>query len=155
MGDTGRYWAILRDTARHCATLRDTARHCATLRDTARHCATLRDTAIESFHRSRKAYNYNNKVRPLKKTLRADLFLSCLGDIHASLPDVTNQATEFVGACYGHKHHTSMSEARKMPWAAKVGNGSRSTPHLNNLPPLNEHTFRLVYGNMHNIQHHY
>ena len=72
---------------------------------------------------------------------------------------MTKQATEFVGACYGHKHHTSMSEARKMSWAAKVGKGSTSTPHLNNLPPtteafietLNEHTFRLVYGNMHYI----
>ena len=77
------------------------------------------------------------KVKALK-TLRAGFSLSCLGDIHASFPDVTKQATLFVGAWYGHKHHTSMSEARKMSWAAKVGKGSTSTPHLNNLPPTTE-----------------
>ena len=78
------------------------------------------------------------KVKALK-TLRAGFSLSCLGDIHASLPDVTKQETECVGACYGHKHHTSMSEARKkMSLAAKVGKGSTSTPHLNNLPPTTE-----------------
>ena len=77
------------------------------------------------------------KVKALK-TLRAGFSLSCLSDIHASFPDVTKQATEFVGACYGHKHHTSMSEARKMSWAAKVGKGSTSTQHLNNLPPTTE-----------------
>ena len=77
------------------------------------------------------------KVKALK-TLRAGFSLSCLSDIHASFPDVTKQATEFVGACYGHKDHTSMSEARKMSWAAKVGKGSTSTQHLNNLPPTTE-----------------
>ena len=51
---------------------------------------------------------------------------------------MTKQATESVGACYGHKHHTSMSEARNMSWAAKEGKGSTSTPHLNNLPPTTE-----------------
>ena len=71
--------------------------------------------------------------------------MSCLGDIHASFPDVTKQATEFVGACYGHKHHTSMSEARKMSWAAKVGKGSTSTQHLNNLPPTTAHIQACVW----------
>ena len=74
----------------------------------------------------------------IKKTLRAAFSLSCLGDIHASLHDVTKQATEFDGACYSHKHHTSMSEARKMSWAAKLDKGSTSTSHLNNLPPTTE-----------------
>ena len=78
-----------------------------------------------------------SKVKALK-TLRAGFSLSCLGNIHASFPDVRKQATEFVGACYGHKHHTSMSEARKMSWAAKVGKGSTSTPYLNNLSPTIE-----------------
>ena len=31
-----------------------------------------------------------------------------------------------------------MSEARKMSWAAKVGKGSTSTPHLNNIIPTTE-----------------
>ena len=31
-----------------------------------------------------------------------------------------------------------MSESRKMSWEAKVGNGSTSTPQLNNLPPTTE-----------------
>ena len=31
-----------------------------------------------------------------------------------------------------------MSEARNMSWAAQVGKGNTSTPHLNNLPPTTE-----------------
>ena len=50
-----------------------------------------------------------------------------------------------------------------MSWAAKVGKGSTSTPHLNNLPPTTEafieHVKRahiqIVYENMHYIQQHH
>ena len=77
------------------------------------------------------------KVKALK-ILRSGYSLSCVGDSNASLTDVTTQATRFVGACYGHKHCSSMSGARQMSWAAKVGKGSASTPQLNCLPPSTE-----------------
>ena len=56
-----------------------------------------------------------------------------------------------------------MSETRNVSWAEKVGKGSTSTPHLNNIPPTTEAFIenvkrahiQLVCGNMHYIQRHH
>ena len=77
------------------------------------------------------------KVRALK-VLRDGYSLSLLGDIHALLPYITRQASEFVAACYGHKDCSNMSEARKKSWATKVGKSTTAIPQLKSLPPITE-----------------
>ena len=64
--------------------------------------------------------------------------LALLGHFDASLPEVIQQATAFMTACYGQKNSETMSIARVNAWAAKTGKGYVSTPKLCTLPPTSE-----------------
>ncbi|KAG0714433.1 hypothetical protein GWK47_014176 [Chionoecetes opilio] len=79
---------------------------------------------------------------PVLKVVRSGLLLSLLGQIDASLPSVTQQATKFMTACYGQNNSDTMSNARLSAWAAKTGKGYTSTPKLSSLPPTSERPSR-------------
>lgn len=65
--------------------------------------------------------------------------LDLIGNVEAEWSDVLEQATKFIGACYGQPKTKSMSEARVKVWTEKVGrSGATNTPPLATLPPATE-----------------
>lgn len=65
--------------------------------------------------------------------------LSSLGCLNAPLSDVIDQATQFIGSCYGKGiKETTMSGFRYKVWAGKFGNTSSWTPKIETLPPSTE-----------------
>ncbi|CAH3121622.1 unnamed protein product [Porites lobata] len=75
----------------------------------------------------------------IRTLLAAPDSLSLLGCLDATLSDVVDQATTFIGACYSKKiKDTTMSGFRYKVWAAKFGKTSSSTPKIETLPPSTE-----------------
>ena len=73
------------------------------------------------------------------KVLKTGLPLDMIGNAKANWPEVLEQATQFIGSCYGQSKSTSMSEARVSVWTSKTGkSGVTSTPKLCSLPPTTE-----------------
>ena len=64
--------------------------------------------------------------------------LDHVGDINSSLPDVLNQATPCILACYGQSGCHSMTEARHHMWSKKVSKSTAGAPKLKSLPPTTE-----------------
>lgn len=73
------------------------------------------------------------------KVLKSGHPLNVLGNVDAAWPDVMEQATQFMAACYGQRKSNSMSEVRIGVWRARTGRpGSTTTPKLCSLPPTTE-----------------
>ena len=77
------------------------------------------------------------KMKILKTLKQGNHSLSCLGDSNANWPDVVNQATSFMLACYGVPKLDSMTPARTNLWKTGVGRGSSTMPKLCSVPPTN------------------
>ena len=75
----------------------------------------------------------------LKKHVAAPDSLTNLGSLDAPLPDVVDQATKFMGTCYGSKvNGMTTSDIRYQVWATKFGNTATPAPKIQTLPPLTE-----------------
>ena len=74
------------------------------------------------------------KMKILKILKQGNYSLSCLGDSNANWPDVVEQATSFMLACYGVPKLDSMTQARANQWKTRVGRGSSTMPKLCSLP---------------------
>ena len=62
--------------------------------------------------------------------------LNLLGDLNATIEDITSQATMFMCSCYNITEATTMTEARIKSWLYKTGRKSASkVPELCTLPP--------------------
>jgi len=73
------------------------------------------------------------------KVLSNGYELSKLGVIEEDFDEVLNEATSFIGACYGSKCQKSMSDIRFDIWTKKMGNRKATTaPKLRSLPPTTE-----------------
>ena len=57
----------------------------------------------------------------IEKLLKQGYDLSGIGNVHLSLNDVIQQATEFIAACYGVKDGSDMSDVRVHVWGKKNG----------------------------------
>ena len=71
----------------------------------------------------------------IEKLLKQGYDLSGIGNVHSSLNDVIQQATEFIAACYGVKDGSDMSDVRVHVWGKKNGKSQASAPNLAALPP--------------------
>ena len=70
------------------------------------------------------------------KTLKAKYTLENLGNVEADFDQVVEEATGFVGACYGVKDAADMSVLRYSVWASKMANLKlTSAPKLKTIPP--------------------
>ncbi|CAB4040931.1 Hypothetical predicted protein, partial [Paramuricea clavata] len=75
----------------------------------------------------------------LKNLIAAPNSLSLLGCSDAPLPDVVDQATKFISACYSKTvHEKTMSDVRYKIWTTKFGNTATSVPKIQALPPITE-----------------
>lgn len=75
----------------------------------------------------------------LKNLVAEPSSLSQLGCLDASLPEVIDQATNFIGSCYSSRlSEKTMSDFRYKIWAAKFGNAASSIPKIQSLPPTSE-----------------
>ena len=75
----------------------------------------------------------------LKKLDHAPSSLSKLGCLDTPLPEIIQQATVFIGACYNNKvNENTMSDVRYKVWAAKFGRSASSAPKIQSLPPTSE-----------------
>ena len=78
------------------------------------------------------------KATVLKVLLAGKLFYK-LGDPVAIVEEVIDEATEFVGACYGSKTQESISKVRYHIWAKRTSSKKiTKTPRLKSLPPTSE-----------------
>ena len=75
------------------------------------------------------------KMKIIKTLKQGNHSLSCLGDSNANWPDVVEQATSFMLACYGVLNLASMTQARANLWKTRGGRGSSTMPKLCSLPP--------------------
>ena len=75
----------------------------------------------------------------LKNLIAAPNSLSLFGCLDAPLSDVVDQATKFIGACYGNRvGKETMSDIRYKIWTTKFGNTATSAPKIQALPPTTE-----------------
>ena len=75
----------------------------------------------------------------LKNLIAAPNSLSLFGCLEAPLSDVVDQATKFIGACYGNRvGEETMSDIRYKIWTTKFGNTGTSAPKIQALPPSTE-----------------
>ena len=75
----------------------------------------------------------------LKKLVHAPSSLSKLGCLDTPLPEIIQQATVFISACYNNKvNENTMSDVRYKVWAAKFGRSASSAPKIQSLPPTSE-----------------
>ena len=92
--------------------------------------------------------------------MSAGIELNHLGDPKASLDDVMNESTHFIGACYGQKCEPSdtMSSIRYKVWVSGTSRkGASILPKLMSLPPLGKPLqrmqsgliFKLSFGKLH------
>ena len=58
------------------------------------------------------------------KLLRDGYILPSLGNINAELPDVVQESTIFIAACYGFAQCENMTTARQKLWKKRVGKSS-------------------------------
>ena len=76
------------------------------------------------------------KAKMLKAVQTNKCSLSLLGDLNATMEDITKQATAFVCRCYNSSGAATMTEARIKAWLTKTGRKSTSKiPKLCSLPP--------------------
>ena len=62
-----------------------------------------------------------------------------LGDLNSSLEDVMEEATKFIGACYGSKERDDMSQIRVDLWTKKMGKKNiTAAPPLKTIPPTSD-----------------
>ena len=75
----------------------------------------------------------------MKNLIAAPNSLSLFGCLDAPLSDVVDQATKFIGACYGNRvGEETMSDIRYKIWTTKFGNTATSAPKIQALPPTTE-----------------
>jgi len=76
------------------------------------------------------------KAKMLKTVQGGKCSLSLLGDLNATIEDITSQATMFMCSCYNITEATTMTEACIKSWVNKTGRKSASkVPKLCTLPP--------------------
>ena len=69
------------------------------------------------------------------KALRDGYILPSLGDTKAELPDVVQESTIFIAACYGFPQRENIKTARQKMWKKRVGKSSKSVVKVSSLPP--------------------
>ena len=69
------------------------------------------------------------------KALRDRYILPNLGDTNAELPDVVQESTIFIAACYGFPQRENIKTARQKMWKKRVGKSSKSVVKVSSLPP--------------------
>ena len=72
------------------------------------------------------------------KALRDGYILPSLGDTNAELPDVVQESTMFIAACYGISQRESIKTARQKIWKKRVWKSSKSVVKVSSLPPTAE-----------------
>ena len=77
------------------------------------------------------------KAKMFKTVQGGKSSLSLLGDLNATIEDITSQATMFMCLCYNITEATTMTETRTVKsWLNKTGRKSASkVPKLRTLPP--------------------
>jgi hypothetical protein len=84
------------------------------------------------------------------KTLSKGYDLQNLGNKEADFEEVFQEATAFIGACYGYQGTENMSQIRYQAWLTKTGRRNvMSTPKLKSLPPTKE-SFLMNVKRAHN-----
>jgi len=79
------------------------------------------------------------KTKMLKTIQTNKCSFSLLGDLNATVEDITKQATAFMCRCYNSPYAATMTEARIKAWLTKTGRKSASKlPKLCSLPPTME-----------------
>lgn len=79
------------------------------------------------------------KTKMLKAVQTNKCSLNLLGDLNATMEDITKQATGFMCKCYNSTDAATMTEARIKTWLTKTGRKSVSKiPKLCSLPPTSE-----------------
>lgn len=79
------------------------------------------------------------KAKMLKALQASNCSVSLLGDLNATMDDITKQATAFVCRCYNIPNAATMTEARIKAWLTKIGRKSTlKIPKLSSLPPTME-----------------
>ena len=81
------------------------------------------------------------------KALQAGKKLPSLSCVDVPLEKIVEEATSFIGSCYGYEGFTSMSALRHQVWVSKMGNNKLyAAPELKVLPLTSaaflEHTKR-------------
>lgn len=62
-----------------------------------------------------------------------------LGNLDSTVKDIVEEATKFIGACYGSKTKDDLSEIRVETWSKKMGKKNiTAAPELKSLPPTSE-----------------
>ena len=85
-----------------------------------------------------KIYGIGKKTA-IKVLQKNKIKLKHIGNVDSSLDDVVEEATNFVGACYGVKGAVDMSEVRYKLWRKKTEGGKlTSAPNLPSIPPTKE-----------------
>ena len=75
----------------------------------------------------------------MKNLIAAPNSLSLFGCLDALLSDVLDQATKFIGPCYGNQvGEETISDMRYKIWATKFGNTATSASKINALLPSTE-----------------
>ena len=75
----------------------------------------------------------------MQNLIAAPNSLSLFGCLDAPLSNIVNEATKFIGACYGNRvGGETMSDIRYMIWTTTFGNTATSAPKIQALPPTTE-----------------
>ena len=69
------------------------------------------------------------------KALRDHYILPNLGDTNAELPDVVQESTIFIAACYEFPQRENIKTARQKMWNKRVGKAFKSVVKVSSLPP--------------------